>query len=59
MTDDEAEAGPSVRIPFAAGIALTISVAATLAIGVLPGRVIHVADRAVPVVLVPPETPAK
>ena len=54
MTDDEAEAGPTVRIPFAAGIALTVSVAATLAIGVLPGRVIHVADRAVPVVLVPP-----
>jgi NADH-quinone oxidoreductase subunit N len=59
MTDDEAEAGSTVRIPFAAGIALTVSVAATLAIGILPGRVIHVADRAVPVVLVPPETPAK
>jgi NADH-quinone oxidoreductase subunit N len=62
MTDDDeagAVAGPKIRIPFAAGLALTLSVAATLAIGVLPDRVLHVADRAVPVVLVPPRTAAK
>ena len=54
MTDEtEEEAGPRVRIPFAAGIALAASVAVTLGVGVLPGRVIHVSDRAVPAVLAP------
>jgi NADH-quinone oxidoreductase subunit N len=54
MSDDEAEAGPKVRIPAAAAVALTVSVVGTLAIGVLPGRVVHFADRAVPVVFAPP-----
>jgi NADH-quinone oxidoreductase subunit N len=55
LTDvDDAELGPRVRIPLAAGLALTVSVVATLAIGILPDRVVHAADRAVPVVLAPP-----
>ena len=56
MSDVEegAAVGPKVRIPAAAAVALAASVAVTLAIGVLPGRVIHIADRAVPVVFAPP-----
>ena len=52
--DDGAEDLPRIRIPAAAGIALAVSVAATLVIGVLPDRVVHIADRAVPVVFAPP-----
>jgi NADH-quinone oxidoreductase subunit N len=52
MTDvDDAELGPRVRIPFAAGLALAIAVAFTLGVGILPGRVVHWADRALPVQL--------
>jgi NADH-quinone oxidoreductase subunit N len=52
MTDvDEAEVGPRVRIPFGAGLALALAVAFTLGVGILPGRVVHWADRAVPVQL--------
>jgi NADH-quinone oxidoreductase subunit N len=56
MSDDDegADARPRVRIPVAAGVALAVSVAATLVIGVLPDRVVHIADRAVPVVFAPP-----
>jgi NADH-quinone oxidoreductase subunit N len=51
---DDAELGPLVRIPFAAGLALTISVVATLGIGILPDKIVDLAERAVPVVLAPP-----
>ena len=53
MADVEGEPGPRVRIPAGAGLALAIAVVVTIGIGVLPGRVVHIADRAVPVVFAP------
>ena len=53
MADTEGETGPKVRIPAAAVVALTVAVVVTIGIGVLPGRVVHIADRAVPVVFAP------
>jgi NADH-quinone oxidoreductase subunit N len=53
MSTDEGDepTGGRVRVPVAAGLALALSVAFTLGVGILPGRVVHWADRAVPVVL--------
>jgi NADH-quinone oxidoreductase subunit N len=51
---DDAELGPRVRIPFGAAIALTVAVVGTLGIGILPNKVVDLAERAVPVVLAPP-----
>jgi NADH-quinone oxidoreductase subunit N len=53
MADTEGETGPKVRIPAAAAVALTVAVVVTIGIGILPGRVVHIADRAVPVVFAP------
>lgn len=50
MTEEQdAEVGPSVRIPLGAGLALALAVVFTLGAGILPGRFVDVADRAVPV----------
>jgi NADH-quinone oxidoreductase subunit N len=51
MADAEDAAGPRVRVPFAAGVALALAVVFTLGAGILPGRVVDWAERAVPVVL--------
>jgi len=52
MSDEhDAEVGPGVRIPLGAGLALALAVAFTLGAGILPGRFVDVADRAVPVQL--------
>jgi NADH-quinone oxidoreductase subunit N len=53
MTDDEAgaAAGPTVRIPPGAAIALGLALAFTLVVGILPDRVVHWADRAIPVLV--------
>jgi NADH-quinone oxidoreductase subunit N len=51
---DDAELGPRVRIPAGAAIALTVAVVGTLGIGILPNKVVDLAERAVPVVLAPP-----
>jgi NADH-quinone oxidoreductase subunit N len=51
---DDAELGPRVRIPVGAAIALTVAVVGTLGIGILPNKVVDLAERAVPVVLAPP-----
>jgi NADH-quinone oxidoreductase subunit N len=51
---DDAELGPRVRIPFGAAIALTVAVVGTLGFGILPNKVVDLAERAVPVVLAPP-----
>jgi NADH-quinone oxidoreductase subunit N len=48
---DAAEVGPRVRIPLGAGLALAVAVVFTVVVGVLPGRVVHIADRAIPVQL--------
>ena len=56
LSDDEAEgeaavAGPRVRIPPAAGVALTIAFAFTVVVGFLPARVVDFARDAVPVLI--------
>jgi NADH-quinone oxidoreductase subunit N len=52
MTEEEGdEIGAPVRIPFGAGLALALAVVFTLGVGILPQKVVHWADRAVPVVL--------
>ena len=52
MTDEhDAEVGPGVRIPLGAGLALAVAVAFTLGAGILPGKFVDLADRAVPVQL--------
>jgi NADH-quinone oxidoreductase subunit N len=51
---DDAELGPRVRIPVGAAVALTVAVVGTLGIGILPNKVVDLAERAVPVVLAPP-----
>ena len=43
---EEREAIPVTRVPFALGTALVISLAATIYLGVLPGRVLGYAQRA-------------
>ena len=45
------EPGPRVRIPLGAGLALALAVVFTIGVGILPQKVVHWADRAVPVVL--------
>ncbi|MBN2622382.1 MAG: hypothetical protein JXA83_03385, partial [Acidimicrobiales bacterium] len=50
MDDPEAApAGPRIRIPAGAGIALALCVLVTLVVGVWPGSVAEVARDAVPV----------
>ncbi|MBW8826960.1 MAG: NADH-quinone oxidoreductase subunit N, partial [Acidobacteria bacterium] len=44
-----ADADGRLQIPAGAGIALALAVAFTLVVGVVPDRVAHWADRAVPV----------
>jgi NADH-quinone oxidoreductase subunit N len=53
MSTDEGDevVGGRVRIPAGAGVALFLSAAFTLGVGILPDRVVHWADRALPVVL--------
>jgi NADH-quinone oxidoreductase subunit N len=47
--DDETPAGPRLRIPVGAGLALTACVVATLLFGVWPGSIAEAARDAVPV----------
>ena len=51
---DGADAGPRLRIPFAAGIAIVACVLVTVGVGIVPGPVIDLVHDAVPVLLAGP-----
>jgi hypothetical protein len=55
---DEREAVPVTRIPLALGTALVVTLAATIYLGVLPGRILTYAQNSGKELLSPPPAPS-
>lgn len=58
MSVEDAGEPRTIAVPFAAGLALVLSLAVTLGVGIFPGVLSRVAKDATPVLVLEPADPA-